>query len=309
MLNRTGKRSTRPADPGIRACMSDVLFDQAAGLRKLLARGALRTLTVASAERGSGRSLIAASLAVALARQGQEVVLLDCGTDDQRAAKLLGAEPASDWLASTRRRFGTADATAEGCAGVRVMRADLMLDWLPRLSEKEAGQLSESFANLHPGAGMLVIDAPVGDLVLAAAARELLLVVGPDPDAITSSYRYLKRLRAEGGAGFVEVVVNRAQSAPHADKIFGNLSSTSRRFLSLPLELMGRIPQDDRLARALRLRQPVMDVFPQAPGAMALQQCVANLLRWPNTGEDGLAAFTSRLLEMGRGMRAGPSGR
>jgi len=156
---------------------------------------------------------------------------------------------------------------------------------------------------------MLVIDAPVGDLVLAAAARELLLVVGPDPDAITSSYRYLKRLRAEGGAGFVEVVVNRAQSAPHADKIFGNLSSTSRRFLSLPLELMGRIPQDDRLARALRLRQPVMDVFPQAPGAMALQQCVANLLRWPNTGEDGLAAFTSRLLEMGRGMRAGPSGR
>ena len=75
-----------------------------------------------------------------------------------------------------------------------------MLDWLPRLSEKEVGQLAE-FASLHPGAGMLVIDAPAGDLVLAAAARELLLVVGPDPHTITSSYRYLKRLRAEGRCG------------------------------------------------------------------------------------------------------------
>ncbi len=280
--------------------MSEVLFDQAAGLRKLLARNVSRTIAIASAQTRSGRSLISANLAVALARLGQQVLLLDSGAGRDSASWLLSAEPAADLLDACTGRYRGDSLAVEGCAGVHVVQAHAAFQALPKMSPVQATRLAGLLRQLIAAPAVVLIDTAMGDLVTAAAAHELIFLVSPGDRAMTESYRFLKRLHAHCGPRRVHVVINRAQSPAHADKIFGNLSSTSRRFLNLPLERMSHIPDDDRLVRAARMRQPVVEVFPQSDAALALRDCADILLGWPESGVDGAGEFADRLMQTAR---------
>jgi len=280
--------------------MPEVALDQAAGLRRLLARGVPRTIAIASAAAGAGRSLITANLAVALARRGRAVLVLDCTSRRGNAGWLLGAQPGSDVLEAARGIAPATSLVAQGVAGVRVVQAGALLAGLARLPEASSYRLAQLFETLQEQADLLLVDAPPADLVCGAAAGEMILLVGPDAPAMTASYRLIKRMHAGGGRRRIHVLVNRAHSPTHADRIFGNLSATSSRFLKLPLESVGCIPDDERMARAARLRQTVIEAFPEAGCAGALGDCAETLSRWSYPGEDGFADFGIRLVETAR---------
>jgi flagellar biosynthesis protein FlhG len=279
--------------------VTELLFDQAAGLRKLLNQSRLRTIAIASAAPRAGRTTIAVNLAVALAQKGHDVLLLDAASGRNSAAWLLNAEPGADLLDGWHGAAGVEHLIAEGSAGVRVVCAQAAVRALPRANLRHADDLAQLFHTLHQSAGMVLVDPPAGDLSLVSAARETVLVVGPQLPAITDSYRLLKRLHACGSRR-VHVLVNRVINKAHGDTIFGNLSSTSRRFLNLPLALIGQVPDDARLARAARMRQSVMDAFADAPSARALRDSADILVRDPSSGEDGFVEFAHRLLACAR---------
>jgi flagellar biosynthesis protein FlhG len=280
--------------------MTEVALDQAAGLRRLLARGVPRTITIASAAAGAGRSLITANLAVALAHRGHRVLVLDCTSGRGSAGWLLGAQPGSDLLGAAHGAAATASLIAEGVAGVRVAQAGALFAGLARFPESNFYELAQVFETLQEEADLLLVDAPPADLVCGAAAGEMILLVGPDAQAMTASYRLIKRMLAGCGSRRIHVLVNRAHSPTHAGRIFGNLSATSSRFLKLPLESVGCIPDDECMARAARLRQMVIEAFPEAGCARALGDCAATLSRWSYPGEDSFADFGIRLVETAR---------
>ena len=284
--------------------MTELLSDQAAGLRKLLNQSRLRTIAVASAAPRTGRTTVAVNLAIALAQQGHGVLVVDAASGRNSAAWLLNAEPGADLLEGWHGAAGVERLIAEGCAGVRVVRAQAAMRALPHADPRHAHDLAQLFHTLHQSAGVVLVDAPAGDLSLVLAARETILVVGPQLPAITDSYRLLKRLHACGSRR-IHVLVNGTVNTAHGETIFGNLSSTSRRFLNLPLELVGQVPDDARLSRAARMRQPVMEAFVDAASASALRDCADILMRGAYPGEDGFVEFAHRLLESARTL--GPS--
>jgi flagellar biosynthesis protein FlhG len=280
--------------------MTEAALDQAAGLRRLLAQSAIRTITVTSAAAGAGRSLITANLAVALARQGRGVLVLDCASGRGSAGWLLGAQPGGDLLEAARGVAAVEALVGEGVAGVRVAQAGALVAALGGFPESGRYRLAQVLETLRGDANLLLVDGPPADLVWGAAAGEAILLVGPGPQAMTDSYRLIKRLSAQWGRRRIHVLVNGAHSPTHADRIFGNLSATSRRFLNLPLESVGRIPDDERMVRAARLRQTVVEAFPEAGCARALSDCAESVLRWNHPGEDGFTDFAIRLVETAR---------
>jgi len=276
--------------------MTEVVLDQATGLRRLLAPSALRTIAIGSAGPTAGRSVITANLAVALARQGRGVVVLDCAPARGSAGWLLASQPPADLVAVGARNLRAT--FAEGVGGVRVARAPRL--GLARSFESASAHLAQVLETLREDVDVLLVDAPPGDLVWGAAAGELIVLTGPGAQAMTESYRLIKRLNVDGGRRRMHILANRMQSASHADKIFGNLSATSKRFLNLPLEFLGCIPDDERMSRAARLRQMVVEAFPESECARAVRECADAVLRWNYTGEDGFADFAIRLVDNAR---------
>jgi len=257
--------------------MSEALLDQAAGLRRLLAHNRLRSITVVGADPGAGASLVTADLTAALMRHGRAVLLVEC------AGRATGTP-------QTALGHGHLRADGPARSGLQPLRASFA-------GTQDILRLVHTLDPAVNSADVLLIHAsPPADLACAAASRELILAVGPSTDHVTGSYRFLKRLFRQFGQRRVLVLVDRARSEAHAGRIFGNLSATCRRFLNLPVEYMGCIPDDERIERAARLRQPVAEAFPESGPALAWDACAERLLRWPYPGEDGLAEFARRLI-------------
>jgi hypothetical protein len=103
--------------------VTELLLDQAAGLRKLLNQSRLRTIAVASAAAGDGRTTVTVNLAVALAQKGHDVLVLDADSGHNSAAWLLNAEPGADLLEGWHGAAGVERVIAVGCAGVRLICA------------------------------------------------------------------------------------------------------------------------------------------------------------------------------------------
>jgi len=284
--------------------VAHLLADQAAGLRKLLNPRSLRTIAVASAAAGAGRTTVAVNLAVALAQKGCDVLIIDAATGVGSAAWLLDAEPGADLLDAWNNNAGVEQVVADAAEGVRVVRARAAWMAMRGAGDRRAADLAQLFHTLHPSAAVVLIDAPFGDPILTAAALETVVVAGPQWATITDTYRLVKRLHGRGSRR-VHVLVNRVEKTAHGDMILGNLSSTSRRFLNLRLELIGQVPDDPRLSRAARLRQPVMEAFADASSSRALRSAADALLRDKSPGDDGFAEFANRLLTSARDL--GPS--
>ena len=260
------------ADP-----MSEALSDQAAGLRKLLRREALRSITVACAELTEGHGAVTANLAAALGRQGRQVLLVDCRGRPHGAAQILGVRSDAGLRAPAPAELRVTCVAAEDARG-----------------------LSRALAGHAADADVLMVDAVPGDMACAAASREVILLVRPGAQGVTGGYRFLKRLEGQWGRRRILVLVDGASSRAQADRIFGNLSGACRRFLNLPVEYVGFIPDDERIRRAARLRQTVMEAFPESETARALGACAERLARSPFPADDGVADFAHRWVEAAR---------
>lgn len=279
--------------------MPELASDQAAGLRRLLRQPRPRTLAVIGPRAGSGCSTVCVNLCIALVERGQAVVLVDAGRGELGSGWMLGAQPKADLL-DVARGVHPLDAALQTARGsIRVLRAHRALHELGRLTSREVARVGQLVDGLRTQADFVVVDAPRGDPTPVAAADDVLLITAADATGLTASYRWLKRMAAEFGHRRVAVLVNRAVSAPQAETIFGNLCRTATQFLHLPLEYMGYLPHDDRLARAALLRQPVVESFPSAPCARVLRQCADVLTRRPDPPHDEPSVFASRLTAAG----------
>lgn len=285
--------------------MQTVIPDQAAGLRRMFARQALaRSVAFVSGTPGIGRSSLVGDLAVALARRGQSVCVVECGHPQRGAASHFGWRLNHDLADVIRTDRPLDEVVCTGPEGVRFVAVRGVVRMLGRLGERDESRLTGAFSALDPQVDMLLVDAPgdaeteLGSCV--AAASENVLVVSAGRDGITDAYGLVKRLQRETGRRRFHAVITRAKGEDHARTIHDNLAETARRFLSANVAWLGWVPDDADRMKALRLHQPVSCAFPMSPSAHAIGGLADTLLHWPYAAEEGLDGFVHRLVQASR---------
>ena len=73
--------------------MLDFGFDQAAGLRRIASRRPVQVIAVTSGKGGVGKTNVSVNLAIAMAAQGKEVMLLDADLGLGNVDVMLGLHP------------------------------------------------------------------------------------------------------------------------------------------------------------------------------------------------------------------------
>ncbi|MFO1318899.1 MAG: hypothetical protein U1F52_04745 [Burkholderiales bacterium] len=261
-------------------------------------------MTFVSGSRGVGRTALVANLAVALARRGQNVCVLDSHDGAGSAAEQMGMRRPRDLAEVIRHDTPLDDLLLSGPEGIRLVRAVQGRRMLGDLDAVAEDRLRNAFMSLQPAVDFLLVDAQ-GEAVdtaasAAVASTEIVVVTSAGADGITHAYGLMKRLSREAGRRRFHVIVCRARAADHAQAVFENLESTARRFLSVSVTGLGWIPEDADLARASRLRQSVVCAFPESVSAAALGRVADTLIHWPYAGEDGLDGFVHRLVQASR---------
>jgi flagellar biosynthesis protein FlhG len=112
-----------------------------------------------------------------------------------------------------------------------------------------------------------------------------LVVVTPDPTALTDAYALIKVLAQHYQYRRFKVVLNCVQGEREARKTFETLAQAASRFLNLRLDYLGSVPADPAVKRALRAQASFLEKFPQSRASQALktvaQRMVHLSLQWP----------------------------
>ncbi len=215
--------------------MRDRADDQASGLRRMFSRPALYALAVA----GRGGTEVTLSLADALARQGQRVLVIDRARGEVAAALRLKAR--FDLIQALAGDIRLADALLAGPEGIEVLPAAKGLDCLAQDGADWRASLEALLAPVaKPYNAWLVNGVPP-----AGSKADVLLVVSPTQNALTEAYARIKTMSREQGHGDFRIVVDRAASESAALTAYRSVADTAQRFLGKRLEYLGYLPREE----------------------------------------------------------------
>jgi len=281
--------------------MAPLRGDQASGLRRLLSRPAIRIVAFVAGRPDVGKTAAVANLAVALAHQGKEVLLVDENVADNIAA-FFGIGVPCDLQEAIDGERPLNDVVVTVLPGVRLLSTALAVRQLARLSPGQQRTLLDSIGELAPPVDVVLVDAsldhPLGFSPLALAAHEAVVVAAPSGPAITEAYALIKKVSLGYARRHFRVLVNKARLAPEAQAIYDNIARLIGSRGLARVDYAGFLPLDERLRQASRLCQPVAALFPDSPAARAIQSLAEELTAWPMRGGEGsgLEHFVQQLL-------------
>ena len=234
-------------------------MDQAEKLRKLVqqssaqtSRPVARVITVTSGKGGVGKSSLAVNLAIDFARLGKKVIIFDADFGLANIEIMLGIRPPYNLADLMFRGKNLEDIIVEGPEGIGFISGGSGIQELTMLSRDQIIYLTQKLFQLDKLADIIIIDtgAGIADSVIefVAASSEVLLVVTPEPTSITDAYALLKTLNRKTEFSIknsrIRVVANRISQPNEGPELFEKLSIVSEKFLDIPLEYLGSIPQD-----------------------------------------------------------------
>lgn len=259
-------------------------IDQADGLRRLLVGNQTRLISVLAGKSRVGKTSVTINLAMALARSGKDVLVLDESSLPNNLLDGLGLYARHDLLDVAQGKCRVREALL-GSKGFSVLPAARARQVLSKLSSAEQQRLEDALAEVSGGVDVTLVDAALsaGQAVAASSANgaALLLVIDATTSGITESYALIKRLATENGRLRFEVLVNKVDDEQAALTVFSNMAALARRDLATRLEYAGYIPRDDKLPRAARLGQSVLEAFPNATSAAAFLHLAQNVMHFP----------------------------
>lgn len=285
---------------------TDRMNDQAAGLRRLLARSSSRVVTVVGARDGLGATSIVVNLATVLGNSGKDVLVLDENLSHDNVANTLALKVRQDMLNVVRGETTWQDVILRGPQGVRILPVARAIQNLPKLDEAQRERLLESLSAAAKEMDVVLVDAArAGHSVCASLSGDepLLLVLNATTSGITESYTLLKQMAMHNGRQAFDIVVNKVDSEREALAVFDNMAGVARRHLQVHLEYLGHIPVDEKMQRATQLGRPVIEAFPAAASSYAVREVAQGLMRAPSKadeGHDALGSVMQRLMRQAR---------
>jgi flagellar biosynthesis protein FlhG len=241
-------------------------------------------ITVASGKGGVGKTVLSISLAHALANAGKKVLLFDGDVGLANVDIQLGLMPEFD-LASVVTGENTLqevifkyeDGGFDIIAGRSGSGSLGTLD-SPHLKavHDELIILGESydFIILDLGAG---IDGAVR--TLASANGPKLVVTNGEPTSLTDAYAFIKVTNQQQENADTRILVNMVKSKNDGKKVYERLVTACKNFLQLEPPLAGIIPQDDRVAGAIRAQSALLSRYPTSPAAAEIEALANYLIR------------------------------
>lgn len=267
-----------------------------------------RVVAVTSGKGGVGKTNLSVNLAYALKALGYHVLVFDADLGLANVDVLLGTTPRWHLGHMLRGERTIRELIYTAPEGLHLVAGGSGIAELVDLSDEELSRFLNQIRELQGLYDYLLIDtgAGVGRGVLSfsVAADEVLVVTTPEPTAITDAYAVTKGILRRRPGARISLVVNQAASRQEAEEAANRLSTTVLRFLEAHVEMVGYIPSDPQVGKAVRQQLPFYLTAPDAPASRALTDLAQRLAGVNGEGNQPPAGlFFERLRRMFRSQR------
>lgn len=249
--------------------------------------GRTRTIAVTSGKGGVGKTCLTANLAVALARQGSRVLVIDADLGLANVDTMLGLHADTTLRQVLQGECGLEEVLLDGPHGIKVVPAASGFEDMSRPGGAPFVDLLGEIDRLSQSFDAVLIDTSAGIspavLCFTLAASERLVVATPEPTSLTDAYAVMKILSTRYGERTFGVLMNMVRNRADALRAFEHLARVTTRFLGFTPDYRGCLPWDPTVPEAIRRQQPLLSVAPRAPISLAIDDVAARLRAEPST--------------------------
>lgn len=227
-----------------------------------------RVIAVASGKGGVGKTNFVLNFSLALRQMGYRVLIWDADFGFSNLHVLMGKSPDVTLLSLLEQELDIWQAITPGVEGVEYISSGQGLRELFSLTPDKLNRFLAQFMQLRSYADYLIIDLGAGlsshSMKVILAADVMFLLTTPEPTSMTDAYALLKLLALEEHDLRVHLVINRAKNEREGLAVYERMASVAERFLSVRLERLGVLPDDDHVVQAVLRQKPYLLAYPKS---------------------------------------------
>ncbi len=245
----------------------------------------VRVIAIASGKGGVGKTNVSINLSMALAALGREVTLFDADLGLANVDVLLGLKPERNLSHVINQECELKDILVDGPNAIKIIPAASGVKMMSQLSDLQHAALIHAFDDLVSRTDVLVIDTSAGlfnsVLSFCAASQEIVVVVCNEPASIADAYALIKVLHRDHQVGRFRVLVNMVDDREEGRKLFKRLVQVCEKYLDVILDLLGVIPRDPNIIKAVQRQKALLQTYPSSPAALEFKKIADIADKWP----------------------------
>lgn len=241
-------------------------------------------ITIASGKGGVGKTILATSLAHALANAGKKTLLFDGDVGLANVDIQLGLMPEHDLASviSGEKKLQDVAFTYEA-GGFDIIAGRSGSGSLGTLDQGHLRAVHEELVALGEVYDFVILDLGAGIdgfvRTLASAKGPKLVVTNSEPTSLTDAYAFIKVTNQEQENADTRILVNMVKSRNDGQKVYDKLLTACKNFLQISPPLAGIIPQDDKVAASIRSQSALLSRYPTSDAAAEIEALAQYLIR------------------------------
>ncbi len=220
------------------------------------------TIAITSGKGGVGKTTIAVNLALSLASQSNDTLLLDADLGMANAHILLGINPKlslEDFVTGKSTLDKVITSTKNN---LKFVSGGNAINSLLNLSDLERHKIIKSFNDLNKKPDFMLIDVGAGaessSMTFMASADKVLVVLTGEPTSFIDAYTLIKTSFLDYKLNNFGIIINMASSPIQAKLNFDKFQSITQKFLDVNLKYIGQIPNSQKIRNSIISRTAVV---------------------------------------------------
>jgi flagellar biosynthesis protein FlhG len=261
-----------------------------------------RIITVTSGKGGVGKTNLSVNMALAFARLGKKVIVMDADLGLANVNVMLNMIPKYNLYHVIKKQKTIREILVETEYGISIVAGASGFSQIANMGEDDRKDFISELDSLS-NADIIIIDTSAGVssnvLDFIAAADDAVIITTPEPTAITDAYGIIKIIATEYDSVNMglKLVVNRAKGAAQAKGVADRMINIAGQFLNLKLDYLGFIYDDVSVSHAVLRQKPFMVVDPKCKASICVQHIVERMDRNKPGETGGFGGMLKRLFK------------
>lgn len=260
--------------------------DQAEKLRlKILeSQGTLgRSIAVVSGKGGVGKSNFTTNFATLLAKTGKKVVILDMDIGMGNVHVLMGRTAKYSFKDYLDGELPLEDVMFEAPEEVKYISGGSGMASLMEWSDATFRRLIGALETLQKDYDFVLFDMGAGiadwSLDLLTSIDEIIVISTAEPTSIMDAYSMMKYIHLKDNSKKFYILCNRAFTIEEGRDTTNRLKTVMERFLEKEVAILGSLPEDAVVRKAVRQQALFSTLYPDAPISLTMKKIVEQFLK------------------------------
>lgn len=252
------------------------------------------TIAIASGKGGVGKTTISVNIALTLALQNKDILLLDADLGMANTHFLLGINPQKSLEDVVSGKAKLKEIIIEYNQNLSFISGEganlLNLPKLDRLN------LIKEFDTISNDYEYLIVDIGAGGedntMSFMAACDKVIIVLTEDDTSFHDAYKLIKYSSQERNIDKFGIIVNLSTSITKAENYFKILQQLTTKFLDVKLVFLGHVPLSQKIKNSINARVPFMNDLTESQARRSFEKVGANLAKLENNKPKGIKFFS-----------------